>query len=303
MSLPLHKRVQFSNLLRTLPIVSEERLQHLGKLLLALSQSVEQVWYSPVEQCGNSGPYLSPISYDFKDDKKNIIENEEYDSLYGLCLKLKENIMQGHMDNIIDMLNDNSSLFWNTKAVDENYRSLKNKCLIICSFSCIFALQVNAPYKRIINLLANFSEGLHNLKSPQELLLKTANLLENIAYLVSISNTTNLSLHIKRVMQYIKSHYKEKITLNQLAEYVNLNAVYLSSLIKKETNLSLMENINLIRVEEGKNLLIFTNKSIQEISFALGYNYQNHFNNVFKKFTGMTPLEFRQNFGRISDDL
>ncbi len=303
MSLPLHKRVKFGNLLRTLPVVSEERLNHLGQLLLALSQSFEQVWYSPLEECGNREPDYTPVSYEFTEDKKNFFENEEYDAIYSFCLKLKEKIMKGHMDGIVDLLNDNSGLFGNAKAADDNLRSMKNKCLIICSFSCIFALQVNAPYKRIINLIANFSENIANLKSPQEIILKTTYLLETLAYLVSISNTTNLSLHIKRVMQYIKGHYKEKITLNKLAEYVNLNAVYLSSLIKKETNLSLLENINLIRVEEGKNLLIFTNKSIQEISFALGYNYQNHFNNVFKRFTGMTPLEFRQNFGRNSFDL
>lgn len=303
MSLPLHKRVKFGNLLRTLPIVSEERLNHLGRLLLALSQSFEQVWYSPVEQCGNKEPDSTPIFYEFMEDKKNFLENEEYDVLYSFCLKLKEKIMQGHMEGIVDLLNDNSGLFWNAKAADDNFRSLKNKCLIICSFSCIFALQFNAPYKRIINLIATFSENLSNLKFPQEIILKTSYMLETLAYLVSISNTANLSLHIKRAMQYIKGHYKEKITLNRLAEHVNLNAVYLSSLIKKETNLSLLENVNLIRVEEGKNLLIFTNKSIQEISFALGYNYQNHFNNVFKRFTGMTPLEFRQNFGRNSFDL
>lgn len=302
MSLPLHKRAKFSTLLKTMPIVSEERLHHLGRLLLALSQSCEQVWYSPIENCGNNKPYLTANSYDFTDDNKVYVENEEYDALYCFCLKLKEKIMQGHVDGIIDLLNDNSGLFWNTKSADENLRSLKNKCLIVCSISSVFALQVNAPYKRIINLLASYSESLSSLKSSQEIILKTTYLLETLTYLVSISNVTNFSLHVKRVMQYIKSHYKEKITLNQLAEYVNLNAVYLSSLIKKETNLSLMENINLIRVEEGKNLLIFTNRSIQEISFALGYNYQNHFNNVFKKFTGMTPLEFRQNFGRNSFD-
>lgn len=300
-SLPLQKKVQYDNMIRTLPIVSEERLSHLGQLLLVLSESEESNWYSPIREAyGNKSMKTTSVPYGLKDDISENVENDECGAVYSLCLKLRDKIVQGNTDGIIDLLNNHSSIIWDTKAVDDNSRLLKNKCIIICSISGIFAILGNAPYKRVIGLIESFSTNVTNMKLPQEIVLKTAYTLETLAYLVSLSSNSAYSLHIKRVMQYIKSHYKEKITLKMLAEHVNLNPVYLSSLIKKETNLSLLDNINLIRLEEGKNLLIFTNKSIQEISFLLGYNYQNHFNNVFKKFTGMTPLEFRQNYGRNS---
>ncbi len=303
-SLPLHKKVKYENLIRTLPIVSEERLYHLGQLLLILSESEENSWYSPVrEEYGNNDIKVTALPAKLKEHTTNISENDEYNALYAFCLKLKDKIIQGNMDDIVDLLNSHSNLLWDTRVIDDNFRILKNKSIVLCAVSCVFAILGNAPYKRVIGLIESFSASVVNMKQPQEIILKTAYTIETLAYLVSVSNSSNYSLHIKRVMQYIKNHYKEKITLTVLAEYVNLNSVYLSSLIKKETNLSLLDNINLIRVEEGKNLLIFTNKSIQEISFALGYNYQNHFNNVFKKFTGMTPLEFRQNYGRNSFEL
>ncbi len=298
-SLPLHRKAKYEALIRTLPFVSEARIGYLAQLLLILSQSQEKYWYSTVHEVGNkdSNTYVYSI---INENYKNGNEDTENHFLYSFSLKIKEKIMQGNMDGIIDLLNNHSNLFWMNKTNDETHRILKNRCIVLISVSSVFAIQANAPYKRIMSLTSNFLINIHNMKSPQEIILKTANILETLAYLVSISNGNNYSLHIKRVMQYIKSHYKEKITLKKLAEYVNLNSVYLSSLIKKETSLSLLENINLIRIEEGKNLLIFTQKSIQEISYTLGYNYQNHFNNVFKKFTGMTPLEFRQNYGRNS---
>ncbi len=303
-TLPLHKKTRFENYLKMLPMVSTERLNHLGQLLYVLTASNEKSWYTPIPQSSVSGRPSSSSAYKgLMDIDANMPENDLESSYYSFCLKLKSKIIQGNSEGIIDLLNDNADLFWDTKIPDDNYRYLKNKCLVIISTAGVFAIQGNSPYKRVIGLIVNFATQINNLKSPHEVILKTAHALESFAYLVSISSSAVFSLHIKRVLQYIKEHYKEKITLEKLAQYVGLNAAYLSGLIKKETNLSLLDNINLVRVEEGKNLLIFTNKTVHEISYILGYNYQNHFNNVFKKFTNMTPLEFRNNFGRNSHDL
>ncbi|MDF2986437.1 MAG: AraC family transcriptional regulator [Eubacterium sp.] len=299
--LPLYKKGKFETMIRTIPFVSEERINHLGQLLYVLSDSTETCWYSQgYGEYGNGKLNLLNLSFEPENYSLNVKEKEEYNSLYSFSLELKDKIIQGNPDGIIALMNNNANLFWNLKTFDDNFRSLKNKCLVICAVAGVFAVKGNASYKRVFGLIENFSINLNNIKSEQEIVLKTAHIVETMAYLVSISSGNNFSLHIKRVMQYLKSHYKEKITLKKLAEYVGLNSVYLSSLIKKETNLSLLDNINLLRLEESKNLLIFTNKSIQEISYNLGYSYQNHFNNVFKKFTGMTPLEFRQNYGRDS---
>ena len=89
----------------------------------------------------------------------------------------------------------------------------------------------------------------------------------------------------------------ENITLKKLAAYVQISPVYLSSLIKKETNHSLSFHINLCRIEESKRLLVYSNKSMQEIAYDIGYTYQTHYNTVFKKFEGQTPLAYRKNMG------
>jgi YesN/AraC family two-component response regulator len=53
------------------------------------------------------------------------------------------------------------------------------------------------------------------------------------------------------------------------------------------------------KLTEAKNLLTSTNKSISEIGFELGYNEKSYFSNVFKKKTGQTPSEFREEMRKL----
>ena len=95
------------------------------------------------------------------------------------------------------------------------------------------------------------------------------------------------------ILKYISLHYAEKITLEHLAEQFHITPVYISHIIKKDTSLTLSDHINLARIKQSKTLLSHTEKSIGEIAFSLGYNYQSHFTKAFKKYTKKTPSEYR----------
>jgi AraC-like DNA-binding protein len=82
-------------------------------------------------------------------------------------------------------------------------------------------------------------------------------------------------------------------TVKYLADQVNLSPGYLSDLLKKETGKSTQDHIHFYLIEEAKNILLNTNKSVSEIAYALGFEYPQYFNKLFKKKTGKTPIEFR----------
>jgi AraC-like DNA-binding protein len=82
-------------------------------------------------------------------------------------------------------------------------------------------------------------------------------------------------------------------TVKYLAEQVNLSPGYLSDLLKKETGKNTQDHIHFYLIEEAKNILLNTNKSIGEIAYSLGFEYPQYFNKLFKKKTGKTPVEFR----------
>jgi YSIRK-targeted surface antigen transcriptional regulator len=92
---------------------------------------------------------------------------------------------------------------------------------------------------------------------------------------------------------YIFTHLYEEITLADLANVTGMNPRYISSLFKKEVGISISEYIQRERVEEAKNLMTLTNHSLAEIYSMLTFHDQSHFTKVFKKFTGVTPKQFK----------
>jgi AraC-like DNA-binding protein len=78
-----------------------------------------------------------------------------------------------------------------------------------------------------------------------------------------------------------------------LADNVHLSSSYLSDLLKRETGKNAQEHIHFYLIEEAKNLLLNSEKNINEIAYGLGFEYPQYFNKLFKKKTGKTPMEYR----------
>jgi AraC-like DNA-binding protein len=82
-------------------------------------------------------------------------------------------------------------------------------------------------------------------------------------------------------------------TVKYLADKVHLSPSYLSDLLKKETGKNAQEHIHYYLIDEAKNLLLNSDKNVNEIAFNLGFEYPQYFNKLFKQKTGKTPIEFR----------
>lgn len=82
-------------------------------------------------------------------------------------------------------------------------------------------------------------------------------------------------------------------TVHFLAKEMSLSSNYLSDLLKKETGKTAQEHIHLFVIERAKNILLNSGQSISEIGYSLGFEYPQHFSNLFKSKTGMSPSEFR----------
>lgn len=82
-------------------------------------------------------------------------------------------------------------------------------------------------------------------------------------------------------------------TVKYCAAQVNLSPNYLSDLLKKETGKNTKEHIDYYLIQKAKSLLMSTNSSIGEIAYDLGFEYPRYFSKLFKKKTGMTPVQFK----------
>lgn len=95
-------------------------------------------------------------------------------------------------------------------------------------------------------------------------------------------------------IEYLKSNYAHKITIEELSSTFFLSKSYLSSLFKKATGSGVVEYLQHIRIEKACDLLTTTDLSITEICGLVGYTDYRFFNKAFKKIHGCTAHEYRK---------
>ncbi len=107
----------------------------------------------------------------------------------------------------------------------------------------------------------------------------------------SIENQTNPS--IEAVLEYIKEHIDESISIDTLTDIASMSKAAFFRTFKETLDISPIDYINRERVEIAKNRLVDISKSVTDICYELGYNHMTYFIRVFKKYEGITPKQFQ----------
>ncbi len=101
---------------------------------------------------------------------------------------------------------------------------------------------------------------------------------------------------IRKVYRYIAANIgKPELSLLDISEHVGLSVTHISTLFRKETNITIRQYIEKYRIEQAK-IFLQQQKKITEVAQLCGYSQANYFVRVFKQETGITPGEFRKNF-------
>ena len=99
---------------------------------------------------------------------------------------------------------------------------------------------------------------------------------------------------ITKVMEHLKSHYAEALSLEALSKLADYTPQYLSSLFSSEVGMSIQEFLQRLRTEEACRLLANTNLPMAEIAAAVGYQDTRHFSKVFRRYQTISPKEYRK---------
>ncbi len=102
---------------------------------------------------------------------------------------------------------------------------------------------------------------------------------------------------IARVTAYIQANFRENIDRDDVAAVAYITPNYLSKQFRSKMGMNLREYINQIRVEEAKRLLLSTNLPVSEVAGMAGYENISYFSTVFRKRTGMSPVDWRNSGG------
>ncbi|AFH61603.1 response regulator [Paenibacillus caseinilyticus] len=117
--------------------------------------------------------------------------------------------------------------------------------------------------------------------------------IEKIADWSSSAREDTKHAAVTRARQYIEGHGTRDLTLQEVAEHVGMNPTYFSVLFKEEMGESYIKYLTRYRMELAKSLLLQGLK-VQEVSEKVGYHTYRHFSEVFKKYTGVTPGQYKE---------
>lgn len=95
-------------------------------------------------------------------------------------------------------------------------------------------------------------------------------------------------------VKYINNNFERNISLTDISRFVFLSPSYFTRAFKEEMNISPISYLLKVRIERAKELLSDTDQKISDIALSVGFSNQQRFNEIFKKYASMTPLQYRK---------
>ena len=135
---------------------------------------------------------------------------------------------------------------------------------------------------QLVSEYGSFSNMLNNL---EQIILS----IEDTKSAIKCSNTSFMKL-----LTWIQNNYTSDISLTQAAREMHMNPNYVSRMFKKEAGTTFVHYVTQLRMEEAARLLTTTNKSVVDISIAVGFSDYFYFLKLFKKYSNKTPSQYRE---------
>jgi len=132
------------------------------------------------------------------------------------------------------------------------------------------------------------------LSSLLQLSVWSARVLDKISMEISSVNKHSRNRSVLQVQEYVQQHLSEDISLQTLADHVHLHPVYVSRIFKMEMGEKLSDYILRLKMEHASRLLLNSDLKVYEIAIRLGYLNAPYFIQLFKKYYGNTPNEYRE---------
>jgi YesN/AraC family two-component response regulator len=178
-------------------------------------------------------------------------------------------------------------------AKKSQLRNKKNLAITVITLGTRAAMEGGLQEETAYTLSDLYIQNIEELNDSASVEHYMVEALSDFADRVRKNRQSKYSKPINHCINYIFNHLYEDLSIVTLAELNKMHPNYLSSLFKKEVGVSLAEYIQRSKIDEAKSLLTFSDYSILKISSLLNYNDQSHFTKTFKKFTGITPKQYK----------
>ena len=225
----------------------------------------------------------------FRMQEESVVHNP-----YAQELREQKSIEVGDLDALYDSFKESYIGRLGTLSHDR-FRNEKDLSIVVIALSSRSAIRGGILPEIAFTMVDGYVQELEEISNVGEAYALTRKAQIDFCRLVKEQNRQENSnpivLHCKKL---ILQRLHKKIRAEELAKELKVNISHLSRLFAKEEGMTLTDYIAKEKVEYSKKQLIFTEDSFSKIAYSYGFSSQSHFGQVFKKWTGVTPRQFKE---------
>lgn len=288
-NIPTAKILDLYDELGSMPVIVPGKVNHISRLLYFLFSGL--IGESREELKSNNRRLMQQSQINESIQRYKGLDTSATSYPYEKEKELITKVKTGSIKDANAILNDllGYVLFSEGNSLD----MVKTRAIELCSLLSRTAIEGGAPTDSVLKLNNHFLMNIQQITTMDMLCYKLQEIVETFSTSMFHHTPTRNSEIIRKAMSYIAEHFHTGTTLQEVAEHVHLHPAYFSTLFKQSTGSSFKEYMNMVRIEESKRLLANTDFSIIDVAIAVGFEDQSYFSRVFRKYTGMTPRQFR----------
>ncbi|MHB1485690.1 MAG: helix-turn-helix domain-containing protein [Saccharofermentanales bacterium] len=282
---------------QSLMVIPTTMVNNYSELMFLIAKGISDKSFEMLEEKKNSGDQQAEIAEQIK-FMKSFVPHQDYEP-YPLEKEkeLMELIETGDKTGSQRVLNEIlGQIFFASGGSFEVIRSRVLELVVLLSRA---AIKGGADAQQIFGLNYTYLGRINSFRNLEELTYWLSGIMAR--FTDQVFNLTDVK-HVDvmfRAVDYIRSNYMKRITLEETASIVYLSPAYFSRVFKDEIGDNFNIYVNKIRIEAAKKLLLNENVSLVDISSMVGFEGQSYFSKVFKKMTGVTPGKFKESRGKI----
>lgn len=201
-------------------------------------------------------------------------------------------VSRGHSQQARKMLESLSTAAWERRSVDP-LRDIRNYAIVMNTLLRKAAEGGGVHPLYIDRVSSNFARRIE-AAGMDEMILLWDEMVQSYCLLVKKHATSKYSPLVQKVMARVDFNLAEDLSLRANAEALNVSASYLSTLFRRETGATITDYVNQKRMEHASFLLVTTDLPVSVVGQRCGVQDDNYFTKIFKKCTGQTPKQYRQ---------
>jgi YesN/AraC family two-component response regulator len=228
----------------------------------------------------------------FFESRAENIQNFYYHPSYALEQQLMDCIIRCNTKEAKDVL-DQINCLERAKLAGEPLRSIKNSLICSCTLFTRAIIRGGALPEDAFSLSDVMIRQIEKADAMEE--LKQLEYEMVACFIDTLKSTARLEYNqvVNRAITYIHQEIFHDITLEKIAEYAGVHPGYLSKIFKESVGMIIPEYINRKKLEDSKYFLLHSHARLSEIANMFGYCNQSYYTSLFKKYTGMTPGQYK----------